>query len=397
MPHSFSNCPLRSSSLLIAHHTTQSIVTATDDVLDLLGYSMSELLGQSMIQSLQLKLSPHIASYIPECTIQHANGSILHFQVCVHQDPLGGSSCLDYWLIKLLSTDQDEQEQQELSSAVVPCNNAISVIRLSPYGTIEQVQPSPALRQPVEELMGRPIMAFIYQDDVEPLCSSLSNICSTHKQQQLQQHSLFIRWSTLSHLLSTSLLDHEDSLNYDWMSFTLMANQQQNSAVIRPICILRPLQIILKESTRQENQGVVVIRDTLFDQIADQCNLLYQVVQQSANHSKAYLLEFYHHLVSSLLEMITAYLFHHPQQQSYCTINSSSKGNSIQVVDNQQVFQVPLLQKSTTTTKSNDNNSFVWNLIKSNSITQTSLSILEFTGILDHKPHFKSYFETLSS
>jgi hypothetical protein len=363
---------------------------------------MSELLGHSMTQSLQLKLSPHITPYIPECTIQHANGSVLHFQVCVHQDPLGGSSCLDYWLIKLLSTDQEQQQQQEqFSSAIVPCNNTISVIRLSPYGTIEQVQSSPVLCQSVEELMGRPIMAFIYQDDVEPLCSSLSNICSIHKQQQqlqLQQHSLFIRWSTLPCLLSTSLMDHEDSLNYDWMSFTLVANQQHNSAVIRPICILRPLQIILKESAKQENQGVVVIRDTLFDQIVDQCKLLYQIVQESANHSKAYVMEFYQHVVSSLLDMITTYLFHQQQQQQqpYCAISHSSNGNSIQVVDNQQVFQIPLLQKGNTS-KSNDNDNFIWNLIKSNSIMQTSLSILEFTGLLDQKPHFKSYLETLST
>lgn len=337
MSHSFSNCPLRSSSLLITNHATQSIVTATDEVLDLLGYSMSELLEHS-IHSLDFQLSSNLSS-IPTCTIRHANGQLLNFQVCVHQDPLGGSSCLDYWLIRPTS-------DMIVSSTAA----AISVIRLSPYGTIEQVQPSPNFKQPISELIGRPVMAFVYQDDVEPLCSSLAKICSIHKQYP-PQDPLFIRWSRLPCLISEQ---EETSLNYDWMSFTLMSSNigiVGNS--IRPICIIRPLQC---EEEVEEVEKSLVIHVSLYNQLLD----YYKSICQVANHSKVYISEFYHHVISSLLEIMSAYIYSQYNQHS---------------IDNVTIMKQVKKQQNA--------RAYIWDLVKSNYIMQRSLGILEFTGLLD--------------
>ncbi|KAI7894988.1 uncharacterized protein EV154DRAFT_413917 [Mucor mucedo] len=267
---------------------------------------MTELLQHS-IHSLNFQLTSNLSS-IPSCTIRHANGQLLNFQVCVHQDPLGGSSCLDYWLIR------SHSDIIEPNTAA-----AISVIRLSPYGTIEQVQPSRNFKQPISELLGRPVMAFVYQDDVEPLCASLAKICSVHKQYPAQD-PLFIRWSRLPCLISSSEKE-ETSLDYDWMSFTLMSSNN-NIAVgnsIRPICILRPLQC--------EQEETMVIHVSLFDQFVD----YYQSLCEAAKHSKVYLSEFYNHVLSSLIEIIA----------------------------------------------------YIWDLVKSNYIMQTSLGILQFAGLLD--------------
>lgn len=326
MSHSFSNCPLRSSSLLITNHATQSIVTATDEVLDLLGYSMTELLQHS-IHTLHFQLSSSLSS-IPSCTIRHANGQLLNFQVCVHQDPLGGSSCLDYWLIR---SHSDMIEPNTTA--------AISVIRLSPYGTIEQVQPSRNFKQPISELLGRPVMAFVYQDDVEPLCASLAKICSVHKQYPAQD-PLFIRWSRLPCLISSSERE-ETSLDYDWMSFTLMSSNNNITVgnSIRPICILRPLQC--------EQEETMVIHVSLYDQFVD----YYQSLCEAAKHSKVYLSEFYHHVLSSLIEIMSAYIYSQQQSPDH------------------------VIKKKTS--------AYIWDLVKSNYIMQTSLGILQFAGLLD--------------
>ncbi|KAI8063404.1 uncharacterized protein B0P05DRAFT_555760 [Gilbertella persicaria] len=211
MPHSFSNCPLRSCSLLITQHTSQSIITATDDVLDSLGYSLADLKGHS-IHTLHIKLSSNLTTNIPECTLQHANGNALVFQVCVHQNPLGFNS-LDYWLLRL-HTDHVETNQM----------HTITVLRLSPYGTIEQAKPYQ------HQWIGRPIMAFVYQDDVQPLCAHLSQLY--HRP---VVDPLLIRWSATT----------EES--HGWMALALTSTRI-NSALY-PVCLMRPLQIPFDEET----------------------------------------------------------------------------------------------------------------------------------------------------
>ncbi|CAO3633802.1 unnamed protein product [Mucor hiemalis] len=303
---------------------------------------------------------------IPECTIQHANGEILEFQVCIHQDPLGGTSCLDYWLIR----------RHQIATSDIPLPS-LSVLCLSPYGTIEQVQPSIHLNQPLSELIGRPIMAFIYQDDVESLCSSLSKICSLHKPiQPQQQPPLFIRWSRLPYLITPSNHDDSNSLNYDWMSFTLSSTTTTRAT--KPICILRSLKVEDDTSTNNSacEEDALVIHVSLFSQFLDCFKLIYshlmQAIEESTESSKIYMAEFYQHVMSSLVEILTMYL------------GSGSHSNST-------VNHVPI---TATTTSPSKPKGYLWDLFKSNYILQRSLDILEFTGLLD-QPHFKTYMETV--
>jgi hypothetical protein len=327
------------------------IVTATDEVLDLLGYTMSDLVGHS-IHNFNFQLSAQLSTPIPECTIKHANGNRIGFQVCIHQDPLGESSCLDYWLIR---PKQEAENDDKSSAMILSTSTMLSIIRLSPYGTIEQVQPSPYFKQSISELIGRPVMAFVYHDDVEPLCSSLSKICSIHKrkqqQQQQQQQSspLFIRWSRLPCLFEHK--DDQESLNYDWISCTLMANSpQQQQQVIRPICVIRPLQVQQQEETEHTT---LIVHVSLFEQLIKYCKCIYgqmmQVVEESAHSSKIYMNEFYQHVVASLTEMVATIMYFHHQ------------GNN---------------DEKTT-------GGIIWELIKSNTILQTSLNILQLTGVLN--------------
>ncbi|KAL9548947.1 hypothetical protein MBANPS3_005439 [Mucor bainieri] len=377
-PYGVENCKANaSSSALLARVKKVHIVTATDEVLDLLGYSMSDIIDHSIQQCLHLKLSPEI-SCIPQCKIRHANGSMLNFQVCIHQDPLGSSSCLDYWLIRLSST---ASSSNTLPSSTSTINNATSVLRLSPFGTIEQIQASPILKQPPQELLGRPVMAFVYKDDVESLCANLSQICSV--QQHRHHHvvdPLFIRWSSLPYLLSTSMLDHEDSLNYDWMSFTLMAgnsnnNNNNNNNMRRPICILQPLQIPTKEATACEES--LVLHFSVFDQLVDYCKYVIQV----AEDSKVYVTEFYHHVVCSLMELLSIFMQQHPALQEAA----------------HQENEAPCTTPNATAAASSAHHSVLWNFVKSNYILQRSLTILEFTGLLDQHHSFKTCIETVSN
>ncbi|KAI8646963.1 hypothetical protein BD408DRAFT_409510 [Parasitella parasitica] len=349
MVHSFSKCPLRSSCLVITNHSNQHIVTATDEVLDLLGYSLPEIMDHSIQQCLDLKLSTEV-SCIPQCKIRHANGYMLNFQVCIHQDPLGSSSCLDYWLIRL----SDDTEKIH--------TNTRSVLCLSPFGTVEQIQASPLLKQPVSELVGRPVMAFVYKDDVELLCSSLSKLCSAHRREPRPMDPLFIRWSNLPYLLSTSMLDQENSLNYDWMSLTLMSNTNR-----RPICILQPLQIPTTASACEE---ILLVSDySVFGQLLDYCECIVQLAQGS----KIYIAEFFHHVVCNLMNLLPV------SMQQYPALKPR----------NQHVDALCAAADS----KSNA----VWNFIKSNCFLHKSLTILEFTGIFDQQHYFKTCMETVSN
>ncbi|KAI9478531.1 MAG: hypothetical protein EXX96DRAFT_525128 [Benjaminiella poitrasii] len=424
--HSFSNCPLRSSSLLITHHKTQSIITATDEVLDLLGYSLSDLLGNS-IHSLSLKLSSEITC-IPECTIKHADGHRLNFQVCIHQDPLvdrrtANTSCLDYWLIRLLTTKEDK-----------PCLPALfTILRLSPYGTIEQIQHQQQqqqqqiasfLKQPMHELIGRPVMAFVYDEDVPNLCSRLARLCSSSATVFDNSSPLFIRWLNLPFVQHSHAYfdddEEEDSLCYNWMSFTLlMANQQQHQQPqTHPICLLRPLHIpyeVLKQPEQEEDQGQDILSLTLLSMMLQHVSLLSQLIgccrhfiqslKISAKQSKVYVNEFYNHVVYQLMELISSALV---LKSSKCT-NTNTTTRNIQVVNNgtqRVVYQVPLMKQEEQITNNNSSSSggssnrvrnFLWDLTKSN--MQRSLNILEFTGLLNYyqTTHLKTCIETLNT
>ncbi|KAI8332506.1 hypothetical protein EDC96DRAFT_526515 [Choanephora cucurbitarum] len=255
MPHSFSNCPLRSCGLLITHHQTQSIVTATDDMLDWLGYSLADLIGHSVDHALRIQLSANLTSDIPECSLQHAEGHSIYCQICIHQNPLNTYHCLDYWLIRPRAPSESRWS----------CS--LSVLRLSPYGTIEQATRSPNLPQSVRELTGRPVMAFVYQEDVQSLCARLAYRAYTSP--------LLIRWSKLPSLMSASAKDIQESMYYDWVAFSVDASH------LYPVCLIRPLQIQVAEDK----------------QTAMSWWIQYQpLLSQWFCHTRAYVSEFYHYL-----------------------------------------------------------------------------------------------------
>ncbi|KAI8382264.1 hypothetical protein BD560DRAFT_386115 [Blakeslea trispora] len=261
MPHSFSNCPLRSCALLITHHQTQSIVTATDDMLDLLGYQLADLIGHSVHHALQIQLSSNLTLDIPECSLRHAKGYTVYCQICIHQNPLNSYHCLDYWLIRL----------QEPS--VSTWSSSLSILRLSAYGTIEQVSHATSLPQSTAELMGRPVMAFVYQDDVQSLCARLSYPTYTSP--------MFIRWSRLPCLMSASAKEIQESVYYDWVAFSVDVGN-----LYRPVCLIRPLQIT-RDDTEENSMA-------LADHLLTAWWIQYQpLLSQYYYQTRTYVSEFY--------------------------------------------------------------------------------------------------------
>lgn len=93
---------------------------------------------------------------------------------------------------------------------------------------------------------------------------------------------------------------------------------------------------------------------------------------QVAQDSKAYIAEFYHHVVCSLMELLSIFMQQHPALQEAA----------------HQESEAPC-----TTAAS----SFVWNFVKSNYILQRSLTILEFTGLLDQHHYVKTCIDTVSN
>ncbi|KAI8886060.1 hypothetical protein K501DRAFT_283970 [Backusella circina FSU 941] len=287
-----------------------------------------DLIGKS-IHRLDLKLSSHLAA-IPECLLRHSNGRHLLFQVCIHQDPLGCNSNnngLDYWLIRPNGTPATLQ-------TTVP----VSVLCLSPYGTIEQAQLAPSFKQTVSELLGRPVMAFVYENDVESLCNGLANATSPHRTPN--DSPLLIRWSKLPVLVST-----EESLNYDWFAFTLMGEP-------KPICIVRPLQIETCEG------GGLVVPSSVLDQLRAYFkgahDDLIERLEVSVHQGRVYLAEFYHHAISYLIKIL-----------SDCSTVNSVTG-------------------------------IIWETLGSNPIVQPWLGLLEYAGIVQ-STYFKHYLESVVS
>jgi hypothetical protein len=257
------------------------------------------------------------------------------FQVCIHQDPLGcvnnnNNNRLDYWLIR-------PNETASSVKSTVP----VSVLCLSPYGTIEQAQLAPSFKQTVSELLGRPVMAFVYHDDLESLCNGLANATSLHRIPN--ESSLFIRWSKLPVLLSASHFEQHDSLNYDWFAFTVMGEP-------KPICVIRPLQI----ETACEQQNVLAVPSSVLDQLKAYLRNAHDRLEVSVHQSKVYLAEFYQHVISYLVQML-----------SDCSA------------------------KETIT-------ALVWETLGSNPVLQPWLGLLEYAGIVQNT-HCKHYLETVVS
>lgn len=271
-PHSFHDCPLRSSSLLIIDRSKQTIVTATDEVFNTLGYSPVQLIGHN-VNLLDLRpLQPRNIVYDSSWSNNSENGHYQRYmarhegtggqvalEICVHPDAMASSANLDYWLLRPL---QDAPPHGLYSPALalpqIPALDTakdlspMTVLRLSPYGMIEHAQSIGVGSLGFgTDLTGQPIMSFVHPSDVQSLCEGLSQ---TYK---LVHHTFHVRWQRYPHHSSTPTqrqhhAHHKSTHNnivpaeYEWATLTVMTMPRRLSCTAasdplsRPICILRP-------------------------------------------------------------------------------------------------------------------------------------------------------------
>lgn len=236
--HTFHNCPLRSSSLLIVSKEKQTIVTATDEVFDVLGYEPTALVGRS-INSLDPRRQFYYDSGEKKerFTLRHESLGQTPFEICIHHDPLTNATDLDYWLIRPVNT------------VLRKTSSPFTILRLSPFGTIEHAYPSTQFPQQTRELKGHPIMSFVHESDVRSLCDKLCNI------RRRTHHTFRVRWLHLIHPNE----NHTDQ-DFEWVSLTVMNSPRKQSCddaydpQSRPVCIIRPDPRCILEKHQQQQQ-----------------------------------------------------------------------------------------------------------------------------------------------
>ncbi|CAO3656433.1 unnamed protein product [Mucor hiemalis] len=319
--HSFHDCPLRSSSLLIVNKEKQTIVTATDEIFDILGYEPTQLVGRSVNI-----LDPRRKYYKDEegkkkerFTLRHESFGQIPVEICIHHDPLTNATDLDYWLIRPLST--------VLGGGLAPTASLpITILRLSPFGTIEHAYPSTQFPQQLQELKGRPIMSFVHESDVRPLCEKLCNI------KKRIHHTFRIRWLRLFHPQE----EHTED-DFDWVTFTIMNSPRRLSCDAaydpqsRPICIIRPAAAVTEEKSNQHKlqqqqcaslmsfstpylltglvSGTIKL---LWDGTSIGVNQFLQIMEamhDALDSGRTYLIEFLGHLLMHALKMVNEVIY----------------------------------------------------------------------------------------
>ncbi|KAI9025869.1 hypothetical protein CLU79DRAFT_678905, partial [Phycomyces nitens] len=287
--HHFHSCPLRSSSLLVVSKPKQTIVTATDDVFTLLGYTPSQLIGHH-IAVLGLKQQNQKHLYLA----RHESQSQIQLEICIHHDPLNTATELEYWLIRPIHAPLFPPVKDKTS------HGSLTVLRLSPYGTIENALPSQCLHQSAHDLIGKPIMSFVHAADVQTLCEGLSQ---TTRQ---IYHTFRIRW----------LACDQPKDGHEWMTLTVMTMRRRLSCtslddpLTRPICILRPTHLpdppISSSHTSNISPNVFSAFDAL--QLALECLLemppyIKSMLEGALGQGKSYMVEYAAHVVESLMDM----------------------------------------------------------------------------------------------
>ncbi|CAO3690651.1 unnamed protein product [Rhizopus microsporus] len=344
--HSFHECPLRSYSLLIINKEKQTIVTGTDELFDILGYKEPhQLIGKSIHLLNPQKKKDH---YV----LHHTSSRHIPFEICIHHDPLTNAKDLDYWLIRPL----DNRHSNTLGP--------VTILRLSPFGTIENAYPSVDFPQKHTELQHQPIMSFIHESDLITVCQRLS------KTRYKSHHTLRIRW--LNHHPRQST--HQTADAFQWVMLTVMNAPRRLSCSSlddpqsRPICIVR----VLYDSP-EEAPPPVSINDCLRLACFEAIHLLTSQLSQGTlqlhnwidsihaalDQGKAYLLEFIAHLLSYALDFTNelGILYHPPIQEC------STKEDDLDMEDmiNKKKYKV----YSNTTTpmiKVYDNNKQLWSI-----------------------------------
>ncbi|KAF7727874.1 hypothetical protein EC973_006987 [Apophysomyces ossiformis] len=279
--HSFHHCPLRSSSLLIVSQAKQTIVSATDELFDLLGYTPSQLIGHNLA-ILDLH-RPHPTRVLAR---HESQGQVL-LEVCVHPDPLDPSAGLDYWLLRPAYTPHTLLSPS-LSIPQIPTttqsSSAMTVLRLDNHGTIELAHLSPAFRQPVSELLDRPLLSFLHPTDVRT-----------------------IRWQS-----------PEDQ--YEWMTLTVMNVPRRLSCAAledplnKPICILRPIRSEGSCAAATSVNGFLRFISAIHGATmtaavwSTSIEKAIEAMQLAVHHANTYMVEFLAHMLISVADLVMDYV-----------------------------------------------------------------------------------------
>ncbi|KAG0170790.1 hypothetical protein DFQ28_003073 [Apophysomyces sp. BC1034] len=295
--HSFHHCPLRSSSLLIVSQAKQTIISATDEVFDLLGYTPSQLIGHNLaILDLQ-------KSHPNRVLARHESQGQVPLEVCLHPDPLDAAAGLDYWLLRPAYTPHTLLSPS-LSIPQIPTptqsSSPITIVRLNNYGTIELVHPSAALKQTVSDLVDRPLLSFLHPSDVKTVCESLR---PTYKQ---TYHTFQIRWRS-----------HDGT--YEWTALTVMnAPRRLSCAAVddplsRPICILRPIRSDTSCAAAASTNTFLWFlsmfhgaRSTV-DIWTESMESVLEAMKLALHHANGYMVEFFAHLLTSVADLVMDY------------------------------------------------------------------------------------------
>ncbi|KAI8345371.1 hypothetical protein BD560DRAFT_411657 [Blakeslea trispora] len=301
--HSFYDCPLRNSLLLVVHRQQQIIVTATDEVFNILNYKPYDLLGKSIKQ-----LSPHKGI---RWTLKHATQGPIPFDICIHRDPFStGTTHLDYWLIRPIT-----------ALTTLTTTSSFSILSLNSYGTIEQAQLSFDFPQSKRNLIGCPIMSFIHEADVRLLCTNLS-------QMQSRLFSSFsIRW-----------IQDPSKHTYCRLTITVIHvpdKKRLGDSQIWPICILRPEQLSTPCLSPSIVLNYLVSNSKLFihlmkqwighaSQIATLAETIVEALHTAFIHGRLYLLEFLVHATISISSTMQEWLGDSNQDNEVYTDSLSS-------------------------------------------------------------------------
>lgn len=325
--HSFDTCPLRSSSLLIVHHDQQAIVTASDEVFDMLGYHSEQLIGQPL--SL-LSLSTAHGKKHQVARARHAlTRQWVNLTICIHHDPFSTSSGLDYCLLAATNQQEQNHDTNQLTT--------VSLLGLNAYGSIVHAYPSPQFPQPAScHLVGRPIMSFIHTDDVRPLCRLLrkSTNCTTSSSalnSNAAKYTMDVRW----------LMSSRDSDAFEWMQITIV-NPTMYSHVPalngRPICLLRPA------------------HHTKSSYASDTLDLIWAALESG----RLYCLEFVQHLLACFMQLIQDLTMITSTTTTRSLPLPPSNTHYIKVNDGTSVHLVPLIPAISTFSSSSNSDSLYY-------------------------------------
>ncbi|KAI8062342.1 uncharacterized protein B0P05DRAFT_556614 [Gilbertella persicaria] len=275
--HSFHGCPLRSSSLLIINKQNKTIVTATDEVFDMLGYEPHHLIGQS-IHLLQPQQGIHHSA------LNHGSLGQIPFDICIHHDPLCQRGNLDYWLIR--------------PTTALTTSSSFTILQTNQFGTIDQAHASPEFPQMPHELVGHPIMSFVHQEDVRLLCDKFSQI------QRLPISSFQVRW-----LRQHPKYNHQA---FDWVSLMVIQIGRVGDPQTRPICIIRPVNKPRQVSF--DDSICLHLIQWFMTQTKNGMNGIYHTIEAihiALDQGKVYLLEFLAHAMTSMISLTDDLMQHY--------------------------------------------------------------------------------------